>query len=247
MLLHGIPGWRGTWSTVAAWLAPHCQVIAPDLLGFGDSDDPLSTDFHARAKAEMIARMLAMLEVPRVHLVGFDFGGPVALTVYRTQPERVLSLSLAATNAFTDTPIPGPLKLAPIPVLGPLLFHLLFGRLRLSLMWWGATGDRAAFPYRAYREGLRWPRGVSWTRRIFLASMQNLPGLYREVEDTLAQVRVPSLVLWGDRDPFFPVSVGRRTADAIPGARFEVFPGCGHFVPEERPREFAPHVLSVLR
>lgn len=55
------------------------------------------------------------------------------------------------------------------------------------------------------------------------------------MKDALQRVRVPALVVWGDRDPFFSVAQGRRTAAAIPGSRFELYAGCGHFVPEERP------------
>jgi pimeloyl-ACP methyl ester carboxylesterase len=59
------------------------------------------------------------------------------------------------------------------------------------------------------------------------------------VAETLATVRVPALIGWGDRDPFFPVEVGRRTADLVQGARFQLYEGAGHFLPEERPAELA--------
>jgi pimeloyl-ACP methyl ester carboxylesterase len=52
-------------------------------------------------------------------------------------------------------------------------------------------------------------------------------------------------VLWGDRDPFFPVAVGERTARAL-GTVLRVLPGCGHFVPEERPDEVAASLRDVI-
>lgn len=70
--------------------------------------------------------------------------------------------------------------------------------------------------------------------------------LYRPVESALAAVDVPTLVGWGDCDPFFPVSVGERTAELIPNARFRVYEGCGHFVPEERPKEVAADLVRLL-
>ncbi len=146
---------------------------------------------------------------------------------------------------FTDTRIPGPLRLASVPVLGPLVFRAAFGRAGLSLLWRFAVKDRAAFPYARYREMLRWPRGVAWTRRIFLASMQDLPARYRDVEDTVSRVSVPGVVLWGDADPFFPVAVGERTA-AARRARLIVLEGCGHFVPEERPDAVAVELAKVF-
>ncbi len=245
LLLHGIPGWRGTWGPVAARLAAGHRVVAPDLLGFGESTDP-GEDFHARGQAQMVLGLLDALDLGAAHVVGFDFGGPIALTLYRQCPARVLSLCLSATNVFTDTPIPGPLKLANVPGLGALVFRAAFGRLGLSLLWRAAVGDRVTFPRSRYVEMLRWKRGIAWTRRIFLASMRDLPGLYGDVQDTLARIDVPTVVLWGDRDPFFGVAVAERTAAAIPGARLVTFAGCGHFVPEERADRFAVEVANLV-
>ncbi|MBI4279669.1 MAG: alpha/beta hydrolase [Armatimonadetes bacterium] len=241
VLLHGIPGWRGTWRKVASLLVSGHRVIAPDLMGFGESDEPEPADCHAEGQARMVLGLLDTLGVNEAHLVGFDFGGPIAVTVYRLQPARVLSLTLAGTNTFTDTPIPGPLRVAGVPLVGPLVFRCMFGRAGLAAMWRVAVGDRTRFPYREYRSYLRWDAGIRWTRQIFYASMRDLRGLYRDVEDTLRRIRVPATVIWGDRDPFFPLAVGERTARAIPNASFVLLHGCGHFIPEERPEAFASY------
>ncbi|NUA30261.1 alpha/beta fold hydrolase, partial [Cupriavidus basilensis] len=57
----------------------------------------------------------------------------------------------------------------------------------------------------------------------------------RDHWDTLATVKVPTLLIWGAADTFVPIEVGRRLADVLPDARFEEFPGCGHFPSMERP------------
>ena len=245
VLLHGIPGWRGTFASVAERLEERCRVFVPDLLGFGESDDA-QEGAHAREHANAILELVDALQLERVHLVGFDFGGPTAVLAAGLAPARVQSLTLAATNLFPDTPIPAPLRIAKAPLLGDLAFRLAFGCLGLAMMWPAAVADRRAFPFRRYREALRFRRGVDETRRIFLASLRDLPGLYGEVERVASRLELPSVVLWGDRDPFFPVSVGEKTAAAL-RARLEVLPGCGHFVPEERPREMAARILEVTR
>ena len=244
LLLHGIPGWRGTFAEVARRLGRRCRVFAPDLLGFGDSDDP-PPRAHAAEQAEAVLELAGALGLERFHLAGFDFGGPTAVLAAGRAPGRVLSLTVAATNLFPDTPIPFPLGLAKVPVLGDLFFRVAFGRAGLSMMWRAAAADRAAFPFARYGAALRFPRGVSWTRRILLASLRDLPGLYGEVERTAQSLSVPSLVVWGGRDPFFPVQVGERTARAL-RARFTPLEGCGHFVPEERPAELAEGILDLV-
>ncbi len=245
LLLHGIPGWRGTFAPVGRLLSRQGRVFVPDLPGFGDSDDP-PPGAHAAEQASMMVELVEALGLTRVHLVGFDFGGPIAVLAARRLRGRVLSLTLVATNLFPDTPVPGVLRVARVPVLGPLFFRLAFGRLGLTMMWRGAVGDRAAFPLARYRRAIQFPRGVAWTRKIFLASLRDLPGLYSEVEAAARSLEVPSVILWGDHDPFFPVQVGERTAAAL-GARLQILAGCGHFVPEERPEQVAAAILELMR
>lgn len=237
LLLHGIPGWRGTWREVATRLAPAHLVVVPDLAGFGDSDEG-PPGAHAREHAELLAQLVPALGLGGVHVAGFDFGGPVAVCLAARAPRQVRSLVVAATNLFPDTPVPPPLRVARVPVLGELAFRLAFGRLGLLALWLAACGDRAAYPLSRHRAALASGRGIRSTRRIFLASLRDLGGLYAPVARAAEGLRIPAAVLWGDRDPFFPVAVGERTARAL-GARLRVLAGCGHFVPEERADETA--------
>lgn len=234
LLLHGIPGWRGTWRDVAARLGGRAQVFAPDLAGFGQSS-PAPRGFHAAEQADVLTDLMRRLELRRVHLAGFDFGGPTAVLIAAKSPGLVASLTLAATNVLTDTPIPLPLQLVRPPVVGDLFARLFFSRAGLSMMWRGAVVRRDRFRFRDHRDALRFRQGVASTRAIFQASLRDLPGLYGPVEAALARIEVPCAVAWGEQDPFFPVVVGERTARRIPRATFTVLEGCGHFLPKEEP------------
>lgn len=234
LLLHGIPGTRRAWRPIAERLSGSGRVIAPDLLGFGDSSDP-SGDSHAPGQAAAAAALLDAMGVRRAHLVGFDFGGPIAVALCSTHPTRALSLTLIATNVFTDTPIPGLLKLAPVPILGDALFAAMCSWPGLAAMWLGGVKDRSALPWRRFIADLPSRRGRRSTSRIFLDSLRHLTARYAPIEAALPTIACPSAVLWGESDPFFPVSVGARTAAALPGATFGLLQGCGHFIPGERP------------
>jgi pimeloyl-ACP methyl ester carboxylesterase len=246
LLLHGIPGSRRTWRSVNERIGRTCRVVAPDLFGFGDSSDPPG-DFHAPGQADGLVRLLDHLGIARAHVVGFDFGGPVALMLYDGAPHRFLSLTLVATNAFTDTPIPPPLRLAGVPVLGDALFHALCSWPGTCGLWFGAVRDKTTLPWRQFVRGIPSRRSRRWTRRIFLDSLRNLFTRYAAVEATLPKIACSCTVLWGDGDPFFPVAVGERTTARIPGATLRVLPNCGHFVPEERPEAIAAAVLEHVR
>jgi pimeloyl-ACP methyl ester carboxylesterase len=62
----------------------------------------------------------------------------------------------------------------------------------------------------------------------------------------LGEITCPTAVVWGAQDPFLPPALGRRLADAIPGATLEVLPGMRHFVPEDAPRQVADALAALL-
>lgn len=239
LLLHGIPGSGRSWDPLLENLPSQLRPIVPDLLGFGLSGRPSSVrDFHAAGQAERLEQALDLLAVDRPILVGHDFGGPVALRLVMRQPDRYAGLVLSATNAFGDTPIPFPLALVNAPLVGGptgVAARLLFSGPALAGMCRvGARRGRVDA-----RLALGDAAQQATIRRIFAESLTHLPGLYGEIERALPTLRSPTLVVWGDHDPFFPLAQGRRLADAIPGARLAVLAGCGHFLPEEAPREYA--------
>lgn len=245
VLLHGIPGWRGIWRPVAALLAARAHVVAPDLAGFGESS-AAPPEFHAAEHADLVIGLIRSLNLGPVHLAGFDFGGPVAVLVCGRAPELAASVTLAATNVLPDTPIPLGLQLVRPRLVGDAFARLMFGVAGLSAMWFAAVKRRERYPLAEYRAMLRFDQGVVSTRRVFQASLRNLPGLYGPVFAALKDIRVPCSVVWGDHDPFFPIAVGRQTASSVRGARFVRLEGCGHVLPAEDPEGFAAVIESAV-
>lgn len=241
LLLHGVPGSARAWEPVVERLDAG-RVIVPDLLGFGGSDD--ATDVHAEAQAEAVADLLDRLGVPRATVVTHDFGGPVALRLIEQRPELVDGLLLAATNAFGDTPIPFPLSSIFWPLVGPAAARAIFSPPSLRMMLrTGAGSPPPEIDASAYVGDARQTRTI---RTIFETSLRHLPELYGPLAQLLPHVDVPTEVLWGDRDPFFTVDSGRRTAAAIPGATFSVLEGAGHFLPAERPDEIVAAIRRLV-
>lgn len=118
LLLHGIPGSALTWEQAGSLLSERFRVIIPDLRGFGRSE-ALVGDFYMEAQAHSLYEFLNGLGIQRLSIGAHDFGGPVAFTLMRLFPDLyVRTLIVSATNLFTDTYIPPPLRLAAVPVLG---------------------------------------------------------------------------------------------------------------------------------
>jgi pimeloyl-ACP methyl ester carboxylesterase len=244
VLLHGIPGQARAWERVQAGLEGAFDVVVPDLIGFGDSDRPSRPAIEnvgPAAQAAGVAALLDELAVRRATVVGHDFGAPVGVLLAATRPDLVGALSLLAGNTFPDTPIPFPLSLTTAPVIGDLYSRLLFSTPSLTLMLRQGTGPGSAPPDAGVYLGDRGQRRTIAT--IFSGALTRLAELYSPVAAALEDLDVPVLVGWGDRDPFFPLEQGERTAAAA-NARLHVFHGAGHFLAHERPAEVAYEIAA---
>ncbi len=188
-----------------------------------------------------MATLLDELAVRRATVVGHDFGAPVSVLLAATRPDLVGALSLLAGNTFPDTPIPFPLSLTTAPVIGGLFSRLLFSAPSLTLMLRQGTGPGTAPPDADVHLGDRRQRRT--IAAIFSGALTRLDELYSPVAAALEGLEVPVLVGWGDRDSFFPLEQGERTAAAA-NARLHVFHGAGHFLPHERPVEVAREIAA---
>ena len=246
VLLHGIPGSSSSWVNVATLLSEHHRVLIPDLIGFGASSRCLDPDtLHAKGQATLLLEALDCLRVDRATVVGHDFGGPVALALLAQRPRCVDGLGLLSTNTFSDTPIPFPLSATTWPVVGWLARKALFSPASFRMMLRQGVGTPRVDVDAASAIGDRdQARAIA---AIFKVSFLRLGELYAPIEQALESVAVPSFVAWGDHDPFFSVEQGRRTANAIAGARFELLQGAGHFLPEERPAEVASLIAQLAQ
>ena len=241
VLVHGIPGSSRVWKGVETALAVDHRVFVPDLLGFGTSPRPTAArELWADRQAEALAKTLDTAGVTEACIVGHDFGGPVALALSRQRPDLLRSCGLLAANTFADTPIPMPIRAATWPLIGRVAGSALFSEPALALML--RQGSSKRLPREIYL-GDTAQRAAIGT--IFSHALRNLSTLYEPMEQALRKLRVPVLVGWGTEDPFFPKAQGERTATAARRARLVVYPGAGHFLPSERPRELARDIRAL--
>lgn len=168
----------------------------------------------------------------------------MVLRLLDNRPDLVGALGLLATNAFADTAIPFPLSGVTWPLVGPAASRLLFSGPSLRLLTRRMVGTpRIRLDSRAYVGDAAQARAI---RMIFTDSLANLAERYRPLEAILSRAGVPAAVIWGDRDPFFPLAHGKRTAAAL-AVDLRVLPGAGHALPDERPDEVAAAIIELER
>jgi len=155
-------------------------------------------------------------------------------------------LVLSATNVFTDTYIPPPLRIASVPFLNTIFFKAMAGnRIGMRVMYLSATKEKSEASWEKFERHLT-PSGIDFARRIFQSSLSDLKTNYRQIEDMMPSIAIPTLILWGENDPFFAISVGERTHHAIKGSNLKIYEHTGHFVPEEQPSRVARDIMDFL-
>lgn len=244
ILIHGIPGGPLVWQKVGAQLAKHYHVIIPHLLGFAGSSRPTDEKaLWADTQAGAITSVLGQLRIQRAVLIGHDFGGPIAAMLLRESQVQWTHVALFATNVFPDAPIPFPLSLTTMPAIGALARLLIFSKPSMAMMLRQGVGSNGpALNATVYLGDDSQVRSI---RTIFSYALTHIQSLYTPIKESLAGHRLPALVGWGERDPFFSVEQGRQTAEHLNG-NFILFSQAGHFLPEECPNELVQHVSRFV-
>jgi pimeloyl-ACP methyl ester carboxylesterase len=254
LLLHGFPQTGHCWRLVAPKLATEHRVLVPDLPGYGRSARPPAFDVATLART-LVAFLDAVGE-PTATVVGHDWGGAVAFRLASAHAERVERLVVVNSPYRRLDLRRGWHMLAfNVPVLPELAFTLAGDRI-IDWMLRAASVDASAFdragtePYRlAYRGLERQRSALAYYRTISRqAVLRALPNPLRrrspEPGTRARGIDVPTMIVWGMKDPVMPPALLDGIAHDIPQARIERVEDAGHFVPEERPDRLADLILG---
>lgn len=219
--LHGVAP-AGEWLPLHTELAQYFTVYAPDHPGFGKTERPewVSGFDDLVLHYEELFRIL---DLGRPVVAGFSLGGWIASAFAVTYPDRLSRLVLLnAAGLHVEGHLIGDLAALSREALNEAIFH----------------DPRAADAYWKARlhpeERLRQYRGMT-TASLLAWNPWFDPKLQRR----LRRVEVPALVLWAEHDRLIPPVYGEAFRDALPNARLEILPDCGHMAPIERPEAVA--------
>jgi triacylglycerol lipase len=233
VLLHGIGADKDTFAPIAPWLRGIGRLIAIDLPGFGESSKPIDADYSIEAQAERLGRLLDALALARVHLGGSSMGGAIVLAFARLHPERVASLWLLAPAGIGNAAESEMLRR-----------HREHGEYAL----FARTPEEYA---RVMRICFTRPPFVPHCVRHQLAVAANRnfelhTRIFRELvaqpftlEQAVAGLSTPTLIVWGDEDRVLDVSAAEILHRALPNSRLVTMPGVGHLPMLESPRQTA--------
>jgi haloalkane dehalogenase len=250
LLLHGEPTWSFLYRRMIPRLRARFRCVAPDYIGFGRSDKWTDVGAYSIARhLEFVEGFVAALDLRRITVVVQDWGGPLGLFYAIRHPERMARLVILNTGLLSgdlETLTPGlqswreyVSRTADLPV-GLILKRSIAKRYELAPEVVAAYD--APFPTPQSKAGARaFPALIPTTPDAPWAAEM------RETKAALAKWEKPALVCFSDSDPVFPPQVGEALARLIPGARFALVPGAGHFLQEEKGPEIAEEILHFVR
>jgi pimeloyl-ACP methyl ester carboxylesterase len=251
LLIHGLGGTRGTWTSIMNSLATKYTVIAPDLPGHGDSDTPAG-DYSLGAHATVMRDLLISLGHPSATVIGHSLGGGIALQFAYQFPERTHRLVLISSGGL------GPeltvmLRAATLPGASAVVAGLArvpepITRTALKALSVvpGFLARQDAEPLAGGIHGLREPR----RRRGFIGTAHTVIDWRGQavsaVEHLGLLVGMPIMVAWGNQDRTIPPHHHRSAALQLPDAETVEIPAAGHYPHETAAAALLPRLHAFL-
>lgn len=244
VLVHGSgPGvsGRANWQgTLSSDMASRFRLLAPDVVGFGATQEPPGAVFDHPTRVEHIVRFLDALGLERVSLIGNSMGGAVALGLAHRHPERVQRMVLMGSVGIS---FPITAKLDAVWGYQPSLEAM------EEMIRWFAVDTGLINPelVRLRHEASIAPGVMERYSAAFAAPRQRHIDAMALTESELAEVRVPTLLIHGAMDQIVPLEgTSLRMVRILPAADLVVLGRCGHWTQIERAREFQRYATQFL-
>lgn len=242
VLLHGIPTNSYLWTSVIPELAEEFTVIAPDMLGFGQSGRATRKNLTLPKQAEHILALLDALNIQSVHIVGHDLGGGVAQILAVNHPKRVSSFIVLDGVAFNNWPLAKVIALR-YPTAREFESPSFFieRMLREGLFHQEILAPELLQPFLSpfnHKKGL-----LELQEASFALDHHQTEDLVPELE----KLQIPATFLYGQYDRLLPAYWGFRLKETVPNSTFKVLPECGHFSMLDNPLLVAEEIAAHLK
>jgi pimeloyl-ACP methyl ester carboxylesterase len=250
VLIHGLGAYSFSWRETLTALSGRFTTYAVDLLGFGKSDALAGFAYTMAAQAEAVAAFMAQEDLSDPIVVGHSMGGGICLR-------------LAERAGKGDQP-----KLSGMVLVAPVAFPLSMPFAGLGLGELTAMGGAAGVVPSLVSEGLATrlleaayaPSNKPNAQQIAgyaagLSKVGQIKALHEHAHDisdvtssnvSFDKIKIKTLIIWGDQDPFMDASYRARLEQKLPHASVQQIANCGHVPQEERPIETNNHIEAFL-
>lgn len=231
------------WQRVIEPLSHHFHVIAIDLPGFGESDCP-PRNFSTGDFSNFLVLVMNRLSIDNAILAGISYGGQIAARVSYKHPERVRKLVLiASTGLVTHNFVKHTMFWTAFSFVAKyiVLPNRFLMRLSSNVSFY-STGSRPPDLLEKFHRQI----SADGKRNAWIDCLQNIYFPTDDFEKKLADLSIPTLIVWGERDKTVPVRYARRFHELIPNSALMVFAECAHSLPLEKPEELCAAIVEFV-
>jgi len=242
ILLHGTASSLHTWDAWTQSLKKQYRVIRMDLPGFGLTGPDHNHRYEVSDDVTFLSQFLHTLNIERAHLAGSSLGGRIAWQYAMDFPEQVNSLTLMNALGYPQASWPPAIQMGQWPIMDTIMQHVsprFMYETGLKDVYFNPDMVNDALVDRYY-ELSRFPGNL-------MSFIQRVKARLDEDGHLIKQVAVPSLILWGEEDAFFPVENAHRFKADIAGSMLVTYANVGHLPMEEVPQQSVNDFMNFIQ
>lgn len=235
ILVHGLGASAERWEHVIPLLKNDYRVIVPDLIGFGYSDKP-AVDYTLEFFSQFFSNFLQKLGIKKSNIIGSSLGGQIVTeysAAHETEVEKLILVS------------PSGVMKKSTPALDAYIMAALYpsrdGAKNAFQMMAGPGKKIEHYIIDGFVERMSLPNA----KMAFMSTLLCLKNA-ELITNKLTKISVPTLIIWGEKDPVIPIKYGDSFVSAIKDCRFYRMDGCGHTPYVDKPKEFYELVRGFL-
>jgi pimeloyl-ACP methyl ester carboxylesterase len=241
LLLHGFGGDKDDWTPFLRRVRGKFRVVALDLPGFGESSRPSHNKHDVASQVRRLRAFKDKLDLPSVHLIGHHVGATIAGIYASLYPREALSLTMIEPFGV-DPPVKSDVERLSSRGWSPLTAGTErdYGRV-LSLLYHKPPKATSALQRQRQARAIE---HQAFEEQTWKQMWENRPFLFEQI---LPEVKVRSLLFWGDRNKVAHVTGAKIVSQGIPEVTTVLLKNCGHMVMLERPKEVAQRFLKFVQ
>lgn len=249
LMLHGNPTWSFFYRNLAKHFSRTNRVIVPDHIGCGLSDKPQDYDYTLENHIENTVSLIKKLNLKDITLIVHDWGGAIGMGVATRHPELITKMVIMNTAAFRSMEIPWRINILRNPM-GEWFIRTFNGfagpatTMAVTKKLSPIVRQGFVLPYDNFESRIATAKFV---RDIPMDDKHPTYKILAGIEAKLKDLKVPTLILWGEKDFCFTMNFQKKWLDFFPAAKVITYPDAGHYLVEDKTSEVISEIETFLK